>query len=460
MKGNHTYTGSILKDKRLEHRFDEIVSVCTNHLSQTIPDASHSWSFTKGMYRFMGNSIIEPEALVNYHVASQMSGELSSHKRVIQICDSTELDYTNKRCSAELGPLSYPHQRGLHLYNSMLVNELGTPMGLFMQTYATRLDATFAQSRERSQKLPLEEKESYNWVLHLEKGQQLLDNHKDLEVVYVADRAADFMELFFKRTSDRMHFVVRSRHNRAISGSPVRLSTTINSWIVQGQYETAITDAKTNRKRMVKLEVRFGRVDVELHKANPFRRNLGAIALNIVDVRALEDSETIHWRLLTTLPIESMQDAKQVIQYYLWRWIIERFHFILKSGGAGVEQLQLTTAHRIKNAITIFSIAAMDVLKMKYLAENEPDTPIYSLGIPKEEHRVLYTFLHQTGVTKIEYDPNVEPTIREYCIALGQLGGFFKSKRQPIPGLKILARAREKLDFLLIAYFNMSKNSS
>jgi hypothetical protein len=48
-----------------------------------------------------------------------------------------------------------------------------------------------------------------------------------------------------------------------------------------------------------------------------------------------------------------------------------------------VEQLQLKTQHRLENAISTYSIAIMNVMKMRYLAENQPETPIDELGITK-----------------------------------------------------------------------------
>lgn len=36
--------------------------------------------------------------------------------------------------------------------------------------------------------------------------------------------------------------------------------------------------------------------------------------------------------LLTTLAVDSFDQACPIIEYYTLRWIIERFHFVLKSG--------------------------------------------------------------------------------------------------------------------------------
>jgi len=102
----------------------------------------------------------------------------------------------------------------------------------------------------------------------------------------------------------------------------------------------------------------------------------------------------------------------------------------------------------------------MNVMKMRYLAENHPDTPINQVGITPQEHEALYTVMQQRYPNKIKYNPDDIPTIEEYCIILGMLGGFQPSKRQPLPGLKILTRAFDKYHLILDIFFitNMSKN--
>ena len=50
--------------------------------------------------------------------------------------------------------------------------------------------------------------------------------------------------------------------------------------------------------------------------------------------------EPINWLLLTTLAITSAADVVQYLRWYSYRWLIERYHYVLKSG-CRVEQLSL-----------------------------------------------------------------------------------------------------------------------
>ena len=55
-------------------------------------------------------------------------------------------------------------------------------------------------------------------------------------------------------------------------------------------------------------------------------------------------------RWLTTLPVAGEADVRRCLRRYGGRWLIERDHFTLKSGG-GVERLQRETVDRLERAL-------------------------------------------------------------------------------------------------------------
>lgn len=445
-------------DHRIENRLELVLTTLTKQMDSSVAQASLEWKKIKGTYRLWDNDRVNPDKLIRFHWDNHVGpllGRGTSSQRVLQLSDTVELDYTGSRSSPFLGPLSYKHQRGVRLHNSLLISHIGTPLGLLKQSYHVRQAEEWGKSRERT-KRPFEDKESYRWYQHFQAGQALCQQDANLEVVYIADREADIMELFVQRTQPNMHFVIRSRFNRKQADGRGNLIEQINNWATKGTYTTRVYQEKTRKFRQAQLRVRFGQTQVALHKALPHKRGLPAVQLYVVDVEeitpGIEQKERIHWRLLSTLAVESMADARMVIQYYLLRWLIERFHFLLKTGGAHVENLQLKTPQRLLNAITTYSIVAMEAFKLRYLAEKSPDESIRDVGIAEIEYKVLYTYAAQGVNLKVKYDPDNPPTVKQYCIVLGQITGFLPSKRQPIPGLKIITRSLEKLQILVDAY--------
>lgn len=52
---------------------------------------------------------------------------------------------------------------------------------------------------------------------------------------------------------------------------------------------------------------------------------------------------------MTTLPITCIEDVTADVRWYSYRWLMERYHYVLKSG-CGIEKLQLATAERLEMA--------------------------------------------------------------------------------------------------------------
>ena len=99
-------------------------------------------------------------------------------------------------------------------------------------------------------------------------------------------------------------------------------------------------------------------------------------------------AEQIVWLLATTLAVESLPEALICIGYYALRWLIERFHYVLKSG-CRIEQLYLQTPERLLRALAIYSIVAWRLLWLTYEARQSPTNPVPSSSKPTSGR--LYT---------------------------------------------------------------------
>ena len=58
-----------------------------------------------------------------------------------------------------------------------------------------------------------------------------------------------------------------------------------------------------------------------------------SVMLTAIEIKEpKQGQDIIHWKLLTTLEIHSPTEALQCVKWYTYRWLIERFHYVLKSG--------------------------------------------------------------------------------------------------------------------------------
>ena len=104
--------------------------------------------------------------------------------------------------------------------------------------------------------------------------------------------------------------------------------------------------------------------------------------------------EPVSWLLLTTRAVTCFEDVVQCLRWYSYRWLIERYHYVLKSG-CRLEQLPLETADRIHRALATYTIVAWRLLWMTYLARYHPDTPA-DMVLETHEWQALYCTIHQT----------------------------------------------------------------
>lgn len=208
-----------LNDLRLTKRFNLIVKQFEQNLSGSIVESSQTKKAIKGTYRFFHNKKVLPEKLIagslGKHLADSKGMEVdgSLPRRYLALSDGTDLDYKKKRSGQKkkVGVLR-GKRRGLKLHNTMLVNDLGSPIGLLKQDYISRKDEDIGKKDRR--KTPIEKKESMKWLNHFQAAQDFALK-EEVEVVFVADREADIMDLYVKREQiSSLYLLIRAQHNR------------------------------------------------------------------------------------------------------------------------------------------------------------------------------------------------------------------------------------------------------
>ena len=117
----------------------------------------------------------------------------------------------------------------------------------------------------------------------------------------------------------------------------------------------------------------------------------------------------MRWLLVTSLPVSSLEDALRCLHWYSYRWLIERFHFVLKSG-CRFEDLQLENAERLKRALASYLIVAWRLLWLTYEARRRPEQPCSEV-LETHEWQALYCFYHRTP-----HPPPRPPTL--HCTGL------------------------------------------
>ncbi|GHT71699.1 hypothetical protein FACS1894110_25170 [Spirochaetia bacterium] len=150
------------------------------------------------------------------------------------------------------------------------------------------------------------------------------------------------------------------------------------------------------------------------------------------------------FRMATTEPVSTPEEAYEKVGYYIQRWKIERFHYVLKSGCA-IEKLQERSIERTTMLILMYSVIAVMILNMTYAGRLTPDLPC-SMLLEKDEWQLLYCVANKTKTP-----PKKPYSVAEAITWLGQLGGPKRAPSDGHPGVKTIWIGFMKL-YTLLAY--------
>jgi Transposase Tn5 dimerisation domain/Transposase DNA-binding len=425
-----------LGDKRRDSRFVSIINNVVSKPSGSIPQQCYSWYQTKSVYNFLGNKQVRLKKIESA-VHSHGKHLLGNIKKVLIAHDFSQISYANLQQTEGLGYLNKKESLGIVSFNSLAISPEGTPLSLVYQETFVRPIENYGKSNDRK-KIKYEDKESFYW----QKGMSALNKSLDSDIhkIHIADREADIYELFLIGKEANSDLLIRSTHDRKLDCNDY-LWQHLDKTSVIAEAKIKIPQAHTTNKVEITVSIKYKKVTI-LKPANSKSTcasvELTGILLQQVSPKQDWQQEIVEWKLLTTLEILQMADALQCVQWYCYRWLIERFHYVLKSG-TEVEKLQLEEATRLQKAIHIYSIAAIQLMKLTYLARATPEESC-ELVLTRDQWAVLYMLR-----TKKKELPNEPPTIEEAVKWIGGLGGHLGRKSDGPPGLKVIWRGYRQL---------------
>jgi hypothetical protein len=115
-------------------------------------------------------------------------------------------------------------------------------------------------------------------------------------------------------------------------------------------------------------------------------RKRSPVTVNVVHVAEVDppkDDTPVEWTLLTTLPIDHVEQVREVIRYYTTRWMIEVQFRTLKSG-CRVEQRPFEHIDRFLRCLAVYLIVSWRTLFACRLARSCPDIDCEAVFEPSE----------------------------------------------------------------------------
>jgi hypothetical protein len=441
-----------LGDRRLDRRLVKLVDDLLRTPEASVPQAAGDWAATKAAYRFWDNPRVQPGDIRAAHRDStleRLTGQEDGP--ILALQDTTSFDFTDHPVTTGLGYLAHRQRSGIWLHSVLAVSDAGVPLGLIDQHTWTRDLATLGKRAQRNRK-ETADKESQRWLNALAATEAAVPVERT--VVTVADREADFYDLFAARRRRGSHLLIRAKPRRRVRHVERLLGRAVRAHSAAGTMAVDLRRGDDRPPRRALLTIRFATLAVAPPSTHPRRKTLPHLKLTAIlaeEENPPEGQDPVRWWLVTTLPIATLADAERAVRWYALRWLIERYHYVLKSG-CRVERLQLETAERLERALATYAVVAWRLLWLTYEARRDPEASCESV-LPREQWQVLHRVVRKTDQV-----PASPPGLREAVRQIARLGGFLARKGDGEPGVKTIWRGLRRLEDLVTGWKLSLKN--
>lgn len=438
-----------LNDKRLNARLAEVLSQLAARPTASIPAACEGRAEMVAAYRFCENKKTSFEAVLQPHCDATRK-RMAAQPVVILAQDTTEIDLTRpEQQVAGAGSLDGSSRRGAFVHPLGAFTPDGTPLGIVDAIAWAREEEPVRASLSRAERaaIPIEQKESHRWLTTLQRAREETSHCPTTQLISVADSEADIYEVLAEGMGGprSVDWIVRACQDRAllcgdrensggnhlreyVLGQPVLFGKTIH---VRGRKAKVACSTRGRQQpresREAEMVVRAARVTLR----PPWRadRKLPPVTVNAVLVSELNpppNDEPVEWLLLTSLPIDSVEQVGQILQYYCVRWMIEVFFRVLKSG-CRVEERRFKYLDRQLTCLALYMIVAWRTLYVCRLGRSCPEMSCEAVFEPAEWKSVW-------KVVRREDPPAEPPALGVFVRMVAQLGGYVNRKRPDPPG--------------------------
>jgi hypothetical protein len=310
--------------------------------------------------RFLGHDKVTAERIIESWSESTIAAVEGRH--VLAIQDTCEIHFnTTPQRRRGLGEIGKGNSFGVLLHPLLAVDaDDGTCLGLLSGQVSTRQGRRTTSHDARD----LSDKESQRWISTVIAARPLLTTAATVTVL--GDRESDIFALYASSAEQHFHVIARSMHDRKLAEG-TGLYQASDAIPVVDQRTIQLSARALQPARPAHLELRFDAIELARPQSKFLRHLPKSLPLTVVDVREVNAGsgvEPLHWRLLTSHEVASIEDAWRIVEWYKQRWIIEQFFRVLKTQGLKLEDSQVGTADRLLKLVAIAAKAAVITIQL------------------------------------------------------------------------------------------------
>ena len=440
---NNEFKSINFQSKKLEKRFKKTMVKLEKQPDKSILSSTGSRSEAKAVYRMLDNEKFEMNEILNSHKEATIERIINSDNKIIlAVQDTMSVNYSTHIKTKGLG-YNCDKSLGINVHSCLALTEDGIALGVLYQSSYTREERKTEHKNDwQKRRRPIEEKESYRWLETMEESNQNIPDK--IKVINICDREGDMYELFEKAIIENRNFLIRIVQNRVTINNE-KIIDDIRRETIKGTVEVTIPrDSRNNiQERTATLGINFKSYEIKVPAKIKREQSTKTLKINVIYVKEQNsEKEPIEWILMTNEAISSYEEAFIFVNYYIQRWKIERFHYVLKSG-CNIEKIQQRDVEKIIPLILMYSIISVMILNMTYLSRLNPELPCSAI-FDEEEWKTLYCISNKTKLP-----PSEAYSINEAIKYISELGGYKAAKSDGPPGLKVVWIGLSKLLLLL-----------
>ena len=324
--------------------------------------------------------------------AGRKTNQCAAGRHVLAIMDTTDVLFPSQKANKRgFGLGSDGEHPGLFLHPVLGVDAAnGGIIGLVNCIVLNRTEGRVSEAKtgakkkvKTHKKRTADDKESRRWLQGSEMAGDCLTD-ADM-ITMVGDREGDIYHLLANRPAN-VHLLVRSAQPRALTAGG--LLPDYCAALPEQARETIDVPAKGKQPaRKATVAMRYGPVSLKRPANSSDNGQPETVSLWVVDVQEIdppEGVERVHWRLLTTHTVTTLEQARQIVAWYRMRWTIEQVFRSMKSDCLRIEDLQMEDANCFTKLAIVGLIAAIRSMQLVMARDGSTSQPITDAADPAD----------------------------------------------------------------------------
>jgi hypothetical protein len=416
-------------------------------------------------YDFLENEAIVPSQLFEAHFAAT-AARCARYRFAFVAIDGSSLHFDDADGQRGMGHIGTNRAgaKGLKTMTALAISPDGIVQGAVGVSLWVRQQTQTKPRHSRS----VEEKETRFWHQTIDQARNSLERHGGACLLWLQmDREADSWSLILKAleldAEGGCWTTIRASANRKLVRDPEgqdesepggKLFDALERSELQATYEMPVQGGRSRKERTAHMTLKWVDVTLLLHNRDLDQTSPARVfALLAQENGTCPAGESpLRWLLLTTYPVDCVQDALLVLYGYSQRWKIELYHAALKTRGSEIETSQLQERSHVERWLAIQMAVAVRTLRLTQLARVQPEQ-CATEELSQVECEALSV--------RFDLDPEqaAQMTSKTAVRLIGLLGGHVGNPDKRPIGFIVLTRGLRELRTLTAMYERMKTRS-